>query len=128
MACRNIQPFTSDWPSRGSGRLGRAWLPDRRPNAGLHNDRAGNALVQPQQAGPSWIGTARNARETLTALVVVARFFVFIAGILVEHGLRSLWRGAVRRDARGLRYRLDCGGAAAIRGDVPSRDHAGPNG
>ena len=126
MAYRKIMPFAPDWHSGVGSPLGCTWMADARPQAAgdLHNDQAQAAPVRPQQAGRSWIGSARGLGETLTAVVAVARFFLFIAGLLVQHGLRSLWRGAGGSGTRGLRYRPDCGGAAAIRVDVPSRDHA----
>jgi hypothetical protein len=108
MAYRKILPLALGWDLGGGSPLG--------------------CTFRPQRAGPSWIGSAREVGETLTAVVVVARFVIFIAGILGQHGLRSLWRSAVRRDTQGLRYRPDRGGAAAIRGDVPSHDHAGLEG
>ena len=130
MANRKILPFAPGWHTGARSTLGCTWMPDPHPHAAgdRHNYGAEDALVRPQQAGRSWIGSVREVGETLTAVVMVARFFIFIAGILVQHGLRSLWRGAVRRDTRGLRYRPECGGAAAIRVDVPSRDHAGLKG
>ena len=67
--------------------------------------RACRADDQPVQHQPltAWASSAiRDARETMAAVLLIGRFFLFVATILARHHVLRLWPGAAQQEAAAI--------------------------